>query len=345
MQSWSRILSLGAALVCAALAAFPLPAAAHHSFPALYDMGTEKEIEGRLTRIAWTNPHIRFSVALRDGQIWQVEAGPVYLLSDMGIEKSLLKIGETIRVRGNPGKRNPQSLWVSNILLPDKTEILAAPNSQPHGPWMSKKQIGNPVFMDNKSVVLASDPERRFFRVWAPANLEAFPRPRGEAVLTDAGRSAQARYNSSKPVIPDCEVPGMPFAMVSPYPIEIVEQGNQLLILGAAYDLSRVVYRTAPAKPPAPSPLGVSVGVIKGDELVIETSRINYHSYGDLGPAQSNQSHVVERFKLSADRLRLEYSITVTDPVMLAKPWSWGGSFIAKKGAQRKVWNCGADRN
>ena len=122
----------------------------------------------------------------------------------------------------------------------------------------------------------------------------------------------------------------MPFAMMSPYPIEIVRQGDRLLIRGEAYDLRRVVYLAAPARPPAPSPLGVSVGRIMGDELIIETSRINYHSYGDLGPAQSNESRVVERFKLSADGLTLDYEITVTDPVMLGKPWSWGGSFVFK---------------
>ena len=137
----------------------------------------------------------------------------------------------------------------------------------------------------------------------------------------------------------------MPFAMMSPYPIEIVRQGDRLLIRGEAYDLTRTVYLSAPPKPPAPSPLGLSVGRIAGDELIVETSRINYHSYGDLGPAQSNQSQVVERFKLSADGLKLDYDITVTDPVMLREPWKWGGSFLSKKGAAIKPWNCGADRS
>jgi hypothetical protein len=136
----------------------------------------------------------------------------------------------------------------------------------------------------------------------------------------------------------------MPYAMMSPYPIEIVEQGNRLQIRGEAYDLTRVVHLEPPATLPLPSPLGLSVGRFSGDELVIETSRIDYHSYGDLGPAQSKQSHVVERFKLAADGLTLDYEITVTDPVMLAEPWVWGGSFIYREGAAIRPWNCGADR-
>jgi hypothetical protein len=88
----------------------------------------------------------------------------------------------------------------------------------------------------------------------------------------------------------------------------------------------------------------LSVGRFVGDELVIETNGIDYHSYGDLGPAQSKQSRVVERFKLSADGLNLDYEITVTDPVMLAEPWAWGGSFLYREGAEIKPWSCGADR-
>src|SRR5262245_18527438 len=127
MRFSSRIISAGAVLVCAALAS---PAAAHHSFASVFDMSTNKEIEGRLTKILWVNPHIKIYVAARDGQTWEIEAGPVNLLSRMGIEKSMLKIGETIRVRGNPGRTNARALWVSNILLPNGTELLAAPGAQ-----------------------------------------------------------------------------------------------------------------------------------------------------------------------------------------------------------------------
>lgn len=344
MQSSSRILPAGAALVSAVLVCTALvsPAAAHHSFAAAYDMGTSTEIEGRITNIRWVNPHIKIYLDARSGQSWELEAGPVNLLSRMGIEKSMLKVGETIRVRGNPGRNNARMLWTSNILLPDKTELLFAPGAQPQRAWASKKTVGNPNVLSEPGDRTAGA-ERTFFRVWE-TRIADFPKRRGEPVLTEAGRRAQARYASGKQVVADCEVPGMPFAMVSPYPIEIVRQGDQLLIRGEAYDLKRVVYLTAPASPPAPSPLGLSVGRLMGDELVVETSRIKYHSYGDLGPAQSDQSHVVERFKLSADGLRLDYDITITDPVMLAKPWSWGGSFLARKGAAIRPWNCGKDR-
>jgi hypothetical protein len=338
MQSSSRIMSFCAALLCASLS---LPAAAHHSFAAVFLMDTVTEIEGRVTAVHWINPHIKIDVAASDGQSWEVEAGPVNLLTRMGIEKSMLEVGATIRVRGNPGRRNTRALWVSNILLPNGTELLAAPGAQPH--WGATGVGDASAFFVAGDLKLPAGGERSFFRIWSPL-ISAFPRPRGAPPLTDEGRRAQTRYEGGEQAVGDCEVPGMPYAMMSPYPIEIVNQGNRLQIRGEAYDLTRVVYLEPPTSSPARAPLGLSVGRFSGDELVIETDRIDYHSYGDLGPAQSQQSHVVERFKLSADGLKLDYEITVTDPVMLTGPWLWGGSFIYREGAEIKPWSCGADR-
>ena len=91
MRSSLRILSASAALVSALLvgAALTSRVIAHHSFTAVYDVGIEKEIEGRLTEIRWINPHIKMSVTVAGGQIWAVEAGPMNLLERMDIKKSL----------------------------------------------------------------------------------------------------------------------------------------------------------------------------------------------------------------------------------------------------------------
>ena len=338
MPSSSRIASAAAGVLLASLSS---TAGAHHSFSAQFEMGTVTEIEGRVTEVHWVNPHITIEVAASDGQSWEVEAGPVNLLSRMGIEKSMLAVGATIKVRGNPGRRNARTLWVSNILLADNTELLAAPGARPY--WGSKTVGDASAFFVAGDLALPAGGERSLFRIWSPL-ISAFPRPRGTPVLTAEGERAQARYEGGKQAVADCEVPGMPYAMMSPYPIEIVRQGEQLLIRGEAYDLTRVVHLTPPAAAPAPAPLGLSVGRLTADELVVETGGIDYHTYGDLGPAQSNQSRVVERFKLSADGLKLDYEIAVTDPVMLAEPWAWGGSFIYREGAELRAWNCGAER-
>ena len=273
-----------ATLLCALL---PAAASAHHSFAAVFRMDTVTEIEGRVTDVEWVNPHIKIHVAASDGQSWEIEAGPVNLLSRMGIEKSMIEVGATIRVRGNPGRRDARALWVSNILLPNGTELLAAPGAEAH---FGSTTVGDATdFFVAGDLKLPDGSERSFFRTWSPL-ISAFPRPRGTPALTDEGRRAQARYESGEQAVGDCEVPGMPYAMMSPYPIEIVDQGDgRLLIRGEAYDLTREVHLERPAGPRDPSPLGLSVARIAGDELVIETNGIDYHSYGDLGPAQSKR--------------------------------------------------------
>jgi hypothetical protein len=337
MQS-SRIVSAAGALLAALLSS---AAAAHHSFAAVFLMDTVTEIEGRVAEVRWVNPHIKIYVAGSDGQSWEVEAGPVNLLSRMGIERSMIEVGQTVRVRGNPGRRNARALWVSNILLADGTELLAAPGAQPY--WWAGKTVGDATeFFVAGDLALPDGSPRSFFRIWTPL-ISAMPRPRGTAALSDEGRRAQARYEGGEQAVADCEVPGMPFAMMSPYPIELVDRGDRIVIRGEAYDLERVAWLEPLEAVPAPSPEGYSLARFEGDALIIETTSIDYHSYGDLGPAQSSASHIVERFSLSEDGLGLSYDVTVTDPVMLVEPWLWHGSFVYQEGAQLKPWDCGLE--
>src|SRR5690606_2279886 len=175
-------------------------------------------------------------------------------------------VGTTIRVRGNPGRRDDRTLWVSNILLPDRTELLASPGAEPY--WSTRTVGDASVFFAAGDAALPEGAERSFFRVWSPV-ITAMPRPRGAPTLTAEGERAQARYQGGQQAVADCEVPGMPFAMMSPYPIEIVDRGDRILIRGEAYDLERVVYREPPAELPPPSPRGLSIGRRAADERAI----------------------------------------------------------------------------
>ena len=256
----------------------------------------------------------------------------------------MIEVGTTIRVRGNPGRRNARAALGLEHPAAERHRAARGAGRASRTSGSKTRRRRDRASSSRATSSCRTAARARSSAIWSPL-ISAFPRPRGTPVLTDEGRRAQARYEGGEQAVGDCEVPGMPYAMMSPYPIEIVDQGERLLIRGEAYDLTRVVSaRSRPRARAAPSPLGSSVGRFSGDELVIETSGIDYHSYGDLGPAQSNQSRVVERFKLSADGLKLDYEITVTDPVMLAEPWLWGGSFIYREGAEIKPWSCGADR-
>jgi hypothetical protein len=315
-------------------------ASAHHSFAAHFDMQKSIEVEGRITDLKWVNPHIKIYIEDSSGETWEVEAGPVNLVSRMGIEREVFEVGETIRARGSPSRAGANALYVSNVLLANGTELLVGPNARPH--WGTRAVGDASAFLAAGDRALPEGAAPSLFRIWAPI-LSAFPRPRGAAELSPEGQRAQAAYGPDRQVVTDCEVPGMPFAMMSPYPIELIDEGDRIIIRGEAYDLERVAYIEPLASEPASTPLGYSRARIEGNTLIVETDRIDYHSYGDLGPAQSSASRVVERFELSADGLALNYEVTVTDPVMLTAPWMWGGSFVFRESAELKPWNCAAE--
>lgn len=60
---------------------------------------------------------------------------------------------------------------------------------------------------------------------------------------------------------------------------------------------------------------------IEGDTLVVETDNFVADAWGiHTGISSSEKKHLVERFTMSDDGLKLAAEITVTDPVYLSEP-------------------------
>ena len=128
-MSRGRFCRLGAAV---AFVLLPAAGLAHHSFAAHFLMDRFIEIEGRVTRAEWVNPHVKIYVEDAKGATWEIEAGPLNMLSRMGIERDTIAVGDTIRARGNPGRGDRRMLWVANVLLADNTELLVGPGAKPY---------------------------------------------------------------------------------------------------------------------------------------------------------------------------------------------------------------------
>lgn len=119
--------------------------------------------------------------------------------------------------------------------------------------------------------------------------------------------------------------------MDNPYLIEFEEHGDTIVMRLEEWDGVRTIHMNPPAtaEPPAPSPMGYSVGTWDGDSLLVETSRIDYPYFDDLGTPQSESIHVTERFELDRSASRLFWKGTITDPVSFTEPielkieWRW----------------------
>jgi uncharacterized protein DUF6152 len=78
-------------------------ARAHHSFAAEYDAKKPATIRGTVTKIEWTNPHVRFYMDVTDpaGTVnWEFTMGAVNGLLRRGWKKTMIKPGDTVTVDG-----------------------------------------------------------------------------------------------------------------------------------------------------------------------------------------------------------------------------------------------------
>lgn len=101
-----------------------------------------------------------------------------------------------------------------------------------------------------------------------------------------------------------CAAPSVAFYMQAPFPME-VHQADKLIVMKMEYyDQVRLIHLDGRDHPPADVPhskSGHSVGHWEGDELVVDTTHIAPGSFMNNGFNHSENIHLTERFKLSAD--------------------------------------------
>jgi len=80
-------------------------AAAHHSFSAEFDSEKPVELQGIVTKVEWTNPHVWIYLNVEDPETgavtnWGAEMGPPHGLQRRGWRRNTLNIGEQVTVNG-----------------------------------------------------------------------------------------------------------------------------------------------------------------------------------------------------------------------------------------------------
>ena len=336
---------LNLAICCLAANAF-----AHHSYTEFDDQRTV-EIEGVLTKAAWQNPHTKLEVESKDTQgnvvKYDIESTPLNFLRRWQVPLEIYEVGSTVKVAGWPSKREAARMYGTNILSADGRETVL---------WRSQPRWRPTAFgtesASSSTAAAGIPPATSIFQVWGsayarpgvPDDKDAAPRSlfRTPLPLTQAARQAAAAYDPVTQAEQGCTPKGMPFIMVVPNPMEILDRGETIEFHQEEFDVVRTFHMngdsSAAASQPL-TPLGYSVGRWDGDTLVVETSRANSKFLTPLGKF-SESAQYVERFKLASDGSRLLYTLTISDPVVLTEPVELKRSWIQVPGEKVIPFKC-----
>jgi hypothetical protein len=118
-----------------------------------------------------------------------------------------------------------------------------------------------------------------------------------------------------------CYMPGVPRAMYMPYPFQILQSTDRIVMVFEYATAVRVIELENKAPALEDSWMGHSVGRWEGDTLVVDvTNQVENTWFDRAGNFHSGDMTLVERFTLT-DRNTLDYQVTVTDPAVFTRPW------------------------
>jgi hypothetical protein len=118
-----------------------------------------------------------------------------------------------------------------------------------------------------------------------------------------------------------CYMPGIPRATYMPFPFQIVQSPNMILMAYEFASSDRVINMGKPVEAAVDTWMGTANGRWEGETLVVDNTGFNDKTWFDrAGNFHSDQLHVIERFTL-LDKDHLQYEATIEDPQTFTRPW------------------------
>ena len=316
-------------LFCMLVLAIAAPAAiAHHNWAAIYEVESDLEIEGVVSSVKWRNPHVTLMVTVDAGmateKTWDIASNSVASLARMGVTADLLVPGSTVKVAGYSSRRADNGLFMNHLLLPDNREVIFLRGASPR--W-GGEFIGTSDVLHGKVVEddISKRPES-LFAVWttiygAKGSHQSFTRS-DQIPWTERAQEIFAlnKESGADPLI-NCTPKGMPAAAGAPYPIQLIDEGNTIIVKMEEYDAVREIHMSDvhDDRDKEASGLGYSTGRWVDDTLVITTTKLNYGQVAGTAP-QGLGMQLIETFHLRADRNHLDYTQVIIDPEMREAP-------------------------
>jgi hypothetical protein len=118
-----------------------------------------------------------------------------------------------------------------------------------------------------------------------------------------------------------CYMPGVPRATYMPYPFQILQGTDKILIAYEFAGTTRTIHMDKVGDSPTDTWMGWSRGRWEGDTLVVDVTAFNDQTWFDrAGNFHSDALHVVERYT-PVTPYHLRYEVTIEDPKVFTRPW------------------------
>jgi len=121
---------LFSSLAALALAMGPAETNAHHAVAAQFDIRQNIDMEGKLVRVDWINPHAWFhfetvNAETGEPEIWSLETTGPNGLRRLGLsDRRLFQIGETYRFEGYPDWTGETKAFATAFTFPDGRRVV-----------------------------------------------------------------------------------------------------------------------------------------------------------------------------------------------------------------------------
>jgi hypothetical protein len=118
-----------------------------------------------------------------------------------------------------------------------------------------------------------------------------------------------------------CYMPGVPRATYMPYPFQILQGTDQVVMAYEFAGASRTIHLGTVPDSPAPTWMGWSRGRWDGDSLLVQVTDFNEDTWFDrAGNFHSDELKVTERYTPTSAN-HLLYEATIEDPKVFTRPW------------------------
>ncbi len=323
---------------------------AHHAVNARYNQAELIEVEGEVTEVLIRNPHSQLSVRRTDDngiiENWSMATTAVSNMRRWQIDPTFVQVGDTVRVAGHPSRFEEHDLYFTNLLTAGGQEVLLERGAEPV--WTD--QTIEMSESRRRSIGSTTAPELGIFRIWSTPDTIPMLMPRdigqtteGRANLTPEALAAQDSYVRERDnPLQNCIPKGMPLIMEAPYPFELYRDGSNIIWHNEEYDTRRTIYMDPiGSESPEPSTLGYSIGSWEDEyTLVVNTTLMGWGHLDGQGIPLSTAAEAIERFTVTEGGDRLDYLITISDPVNLLNSMSFSKHWVWYPDAEVGEYNC-----